>query len=114
VIVAVGVVYNSARIALQEPPGLASLRVLGTPAEVAHPVQQFAAEIAWDSDRAVLSQNVTLIARFLQQSSDSGVVGPRTYAAAPLSSAAAAAPHIVRRRVDRLDLGGTEDELTMR
>ncbi len=89
VIVAVGVVYNSARIALQERAWeLASLRVLGfTRAEVAQILfGQFAIEIALAIPIGLLlSQGiVTLIARF--HSSESfqipGVVGPRTYAVA--------------------------------
>ena len=113
VIVAVGVVYNSARIALQERAWeLASLRVLGfTRAEVAQILfSQFAIEIALAIPIGLLlSQGiVTLIARF--HSSESfqipGVVGPRTYAVATaiVVVTAVASAYIVRRRVDRLDL----------
>ena len=113
VIVAVGVVYNSARIALQERAWeLASLRVLGfTRAEVAQILfSQFAIEIALAIPIGLLlSQGiVTLIARF--HSSESfqipGVVGPRTYAVATaiVVVTALASAYIVRRRVDRLDL----------
>ncbi len=113
VIVAVGVVYNSARIALQERAWeLASLRVLGfTRAEVAQILfGQFAIEIALAIPIGLLlSQGiVTLIARF--HSSESfqipGVVGARTYAAATaiVVVTALASAYIVRRRVDRLDL----------
>jgi len=113
VIVAVGVVYNSARIALQERAWeLASLRVLGfTRAEVAHILfSQFAAEIALAIPIGlVLSQSiVTLIARFHSNESFQipGVVGARTYvvAVAIVVATAAASAYIVRRRVDRLDL----------
>ncbi|MDP3077734.1 ABC transporter permease [Bradyrhizobium sp.] len=112
-IVAVGVVYNSARIALQERAWeLASLRVLGfTRAEVARILfSQFAAEIALAIPIGLmLSQGVvTLIARFHSNESFQipGVVGPRTYvvAVAIVVAAAAASAYIVRRRVDRLDL----------
>jgi putative ABC transport system permease protein len=113
VIVAVGVVYNSARIALQERAWeLASLRVLGfTRGEVAQILfGQFAIEIALAIPIGLLlSQSiVALIARF--HSSESfqipGVVGARTYvvATAIVVAAAAASAYIVRRRVDRLDL----------
>ncbi|MFZ2157934.1 MAG: FtsX-like permease family protein, partial [Bradyrhizobium sp.] len=113
VIVAVGVVYNSARIALQERAWeLASLRVLGfTRAEVAQILfSQFAAEIALAIPIGlVLSQSiVTLIARFHSNESFQipGVVGARTYvvAVAIVVATAAASAYIVRRRVDRLDL----------
>ena len=113
VIIAVGVVYNSARIALQERAWeLASLRVLGfTRAEVAQILfSQFAAEIALAVPIGLLlSQNiVTLIARFHSTETFQipGVVEPRTYvlAAAIVVATAAASAYIVRRRVDRLDL----------
>lgn len=113
VIVAVGVVYNSARIALQERAWeLASLRVLGfTRAEVARILfSQFAAEIVLAIPIGLmLSQGVvTLIARFHSNESFQipGVVGPRTYviAVAIVVAAAAVSAYIVRRRVDRLDL----------
>ncbi len=113
VIVAVGVVYNSARIALQERAWeLASLRVLGfTRTEVAQILfTQFAAEIilAIPIGLVLSRYTVALIARF--HSSESfqipGVVEPRTYvmAVAIVVAAAAASAYIVRRRVDRLDL----------
>jgi putative ABC transport system permease protein len=113
VIVAVGVVYNSARISLQERAWeLASLRVLGfTRGEVAQILfSQFAAEIALAIPIGlVLSQSiVALIARFHSNESFQipGVVGPRTYvvATAIVVASAAASAYIVRRRVDRLDL----------
>ncbi|MGB8400942.1 ABC transporter permease [Bradyrhizobium sp.] len=113
VIVAVGVVYNSARIALQERAWeLASLRVLGfTRAEVAQILfGQFAIEIALAIPLGlVLSRGiVTLIARFHSNESFQipGVVGARTYAVATaiVVATALASAYIVRRRVDRLDL----------
>jgi putative ABC transport system permease protein len=113
VIVAVGVVYNSARIALQERAWeLASLRVLGfTRAEVAQILfSQFAVEIALAIPIGLLlSQGiVTLIARFHSNESFQipGVVGARTYvvATAIVVATAAASAYIVRRRVDHLDL----------
>jgi putative ABC transport system permease protein len=113
VIVAVGVVYNSARIALQERAWeLASLRVLGfTRAEVAQILfSQFAVEIALAIPIGLLlSQGiVTLIARFHSNESFQipGVVGARTYvvATAIVVATAVASAYIVRRRVDHLDL----------
>lgn len=113
VIVAIGVVYNSARIALQERAWeLASLRVLGfTRGEVAQILfSQFAVEIVLAIPIGlVLSRYaVALIAQF--HSSESfqipGAVEPPTYvmAVAIVLAAAAASAYIVRRRVDRLDL----------
>jgi len=113
VIVAVGVVYNSARIALQERAWeLASLRVLGfTRAEVAQILfGQFAIEIALAIPIGLLLSKwiVTLIARYGSNETFQipGVIGPRTYvvATAIVVAAAAASAYIVRRRVDRLDL----------
>jgi putative ABC transport system permease protein len=113
VIVAVGVVYNSARIALQERAWeLASLRVLGfTRAEVAQILfSQFAIEITSAIPIGVLlSQGiVTLIARFHSNESFQipGVIEARTYvvAIAIVVVTALASAYIVRRRVDRLDL----------
>lgn len=113
VIVAVGVVYNSARIALQERAWeLASMRVLGfTRAEVAQILfSQFAAEIALAIPIGLVFSRyvVAWIARF--HSSESfqipGIIQPPTYvmAVAVVVAAAAASAYIVRRRVDRLDL----------
>jgi putative ABC transport system permease protein len=113
VIVAVGVVYNSARIALQERAWeLASLRVLGfTRAEVAQILfSQFTAEIVLAIPIGLwLSQGIVrLIARFHSNESFQipAVVGARTYVAAVaiVVATAAASAYIVRRRVDRLDL----------
>lgn len=113
VIVAVGVVYNSARIALQERAWeLASLRVLGfTRAEVAQILfSQFAVEIALAIPIGLwLSKGVVaLIARYGSNESFQipGVVGARTYAVATaiVVVAAVASAYVVRRRVDQLDL----------
>lgn len=113
VIIAVGVMYNSARIGLQERAWeLASLRVLGfTRAEVAGILfGEFAIEIALGVPIGLmLSQGIIeLIARL--HSSESfqipAVVGVRTYlaAVAVVVAAAAASAYVVRRRLDRLDL----------
>lgn len=113
IIVAVGVVYNSSRIALQERAWeLASLRVLGfTRAEVAQILfRQFAVEITLAVPIGLLlSQGtVTLIARFHSNESFQipGVIDARTYIAAAfiVVAAAVASAYIVRRRVDHLDL----------
>jgi putative ABC transport system permease protein len=113
VIVAVGVVYNSARIALQERAWeLASLRVLGfTRAEVAQILfSQFAIEIAIAIPLGLLMSQgiVALIAHFHSNESFQipGVIGARSYVIATtiVVAAAAASAHIVRRRIDRLDL----------
>jgi putative ABC transport system permease protein len=113
VIIAVGVVYNSARIGLQERAWeLASLRVLGfTRAEVARILfGEFMVEIALGIPVGLLvSQEIIwLIARFHSNESFQipAVIGPRTYAAAVIVvvAAAAASALVVRRGVDRLDL----------
>ena len=113
VIIAVGVVYNSARIGLQERAWeLASLRVLGfTRGEVAGILfGEFAIEIALGIPIGlVLSQGVIgLIARFHSNESFQipAVIEPRTYliAAGVVLAAALASAYIVRRRVDQLDL----------
>jgi putative ABC transport system permease protein len=113
VIVAVGVVYNSARIALQERAWeLASLRVLGfTRAEVAQILfSQFAIEIAIAIPLGLLMSQgiVALIAHFHSNESFQipGVIGARSYVIATtiVVAAAAASAYIVRRRIDRLDL----------
>jgi putative ABC transport system permease protein len=113
VIIAVGVVYNSARIALQEHAWeLASLRVLGfTRAEVARTLfGEFAVEILLGIPVGVmLSQAiVTLIASFFSNESFQipAVIEPRTYLAATIIvvAAALASAFVVRRRIDRLDL----------
>jgi putative ABC transport system permease protein len=113
VIIAVGVVYNSARIGLQERAWeLASLRVLGfTRAEVARILfGEFMIEIAIGiSIGLVLSQGIVgLLARYFSNESFQipAVIGPRTYAAAAIVviAAAAASAFVVRRQIDRLDL----------
>ncbi|MCW5746504.1 MAG: FtsX-like permease family protein [Alphaproteobacteria bacterium] len=113
VIIAVGVVYNSARIGLQERAWeLASLRVLGfSRAEVAAILfGQFVVEIAIGLPLGVVlsRQIVGLISRY--QSNESfqipAVIGASTYVAAiaVVVAAAAASMYVVRRRIDRLDL----------
>ena len=113
VIIAVGVVYNSARIGLQERAWeLASLRVLGfTRAEVARILfGEFTVEIAFGVPLGLmLSQGIIeLIARFHSNESFQipAVIGARTYATAVavVLAAAAASAYVVRRRMDRLDL----------
>jgi putative ABC transport system permease protein len=113
VIIAVGVVYNSARIGLQERGWeLASLRVLGfSRAEVSRILfGEFMIDIALGIPIGLgISQAiVSLLAHF--HSSESfeipAVIGARTYAAAAIVvvAAAAASAWVVRRRIDRLDL----------
>ena len=124
-IITVGVMYNSARIGLQERAWeLASLRVLGfTRAEVcAHPVRGVHGRNRLGIPLGlIVSQGiVALIARFHSNESFQipAVIGPRTYAASAIVvlAAAAASAFVVRRRIDRLDLvARSEDEgLTMR
>ena len=112
-IITVGVVYNSARISLQERAWeLASLRVLGfTRGEVAGILfGEFAAEIALGIPIGLaLSKGVIgLIARFHSNESFQipAVIRPLTYliAAGVVLAAAAASAYIVRSRVDQLDL----------
>jgi putative ABC transport system permease protein len=113
VVIAVGVVYNGARIGLQERAReLASLRVLGfTRGEVARVLfGQFAVEIAIGIPigLALSRAIIDLLSRL--QSNESfqipAVIEPRTYAAAAFVVVAAAvvSAYIVRRRIDRLDL----------
>ena len=113
VIIAVGVVYNSARIALQERAWeLASLRVLGfTRAEVARILfGEFMIEIVIAIPIGlVLSQGIIdLIVHFHSNESFQipGVIGARTFGAACaiVIAAAAGSAYMVRRRIDRLDL----------
>ncbi len=113
VIIASGVVYNSARIGLQERAWeLASLRVLGfTRAEVARILfGEFMIEIALAIPIGIgMSQAIIdLIARFHSNESFQipGVIGARTFVAACIVVIAAAAisAYVVRRRIDRLDL----------
>lgn len=113
VIIAVGVVYNSARIGLQERAWeLASLRVLGfTRAEVSRILfGAFMVEIGIGIPLGLIfSQGIVgLIARFHSNESFQipAVIGPRTYAVSAIVvlAAAAASALVVRRRIDRLDL----------
>ncbi|MCC7346303.1 MAG: FtsX-like permease family protein [Variibacter sp.] len=113
VIIAVGVVYNSARIGLQERAWeLASLRVLGfTQGEVARILfGEFLLAIGVGIGLGLwLSYAiVALIARFHSNESFQipAVIEPRTYAAAAVVvlAAAAGSAFIVRRQINRLDL----------
>jgi putative ABC transport system permease protein len=113
VIIAVGVVYNSARIGFQERAWeLASLRVLGfTRAEVTRILLgEFTIEIlvAVPVGIAISQGVVDLIARFHSNESFQipGVVSAQTFAAACLVviAAAVASAYMAHRRIDRLDL----------
>ena len=113
VIIAVGVVYNSARISLHERAWeLAGLRVLGfTRAEVSRIIfAEFMIEIAVGIPLGLwLSQVIVdLIARFHSNESFQipAVIGAQTFvlAAVAVLAAAAASAYVVRRRIDRLDL----------
>jgi len=115
VIIAVGVVYNSARIGLQERAWeLASLRVLGfTRGEVAAILfSEFMIEILIAIPIGLLlSQGIVdLIAYFHSNESFQipPVISPRTFAASVIVviAAAVASAYVVRRRIDRLDLVG--------
>jgi putative ABC transport system permease protein len=112
-IITVGVVYNSARISLQERAWeLASLRVLGfTRGEVAGILfSEFALETALGIPIGLWLSHaiIGLIARF--HSNDSfqipPVIEPRTYliATGVVLAATAASTFVVRKRVDRLDM----------
>ena len=113
VIIAVGVVYNSARIGLQERAWeLASLRVLGfTRAEVAHILlSEFTIEMLVGIPLGlVISRHlIEMLARF--QSNESfqipAVIEPRTYLAAAIIviAAASVSAFVVRQRINKLDL----------
>lgn len=115
VIIAVGVVYNSARVSLQERAWeLASLRVFGfTRSETARILlTEFAIEVAVaiPIGLGVSRWIVGLLAKL--HSSESfqvpAVIEPRTYAAASLIvvAAAMASAIVLRWRIDRLDLVG--------
>jgi putative ABC transport system permease protein len=114
-VIAVGVVYNNARIALQERAWeLASLRVLGfTRGEVSvFLLGELAVELAvaiplgcllgYLLSWAIVAMTIT------DMISIPIIVAPRTYAYAALAivAAGAASALIVRRRIDRLDLVG--------
>jgi putative ABC transport system permease protein len=112
-IITVGVVYNSARISLQEHAWeLASLRLLGfTRGEVAGILfGEFALEIALGIPIGVWLSHVIigLIAKFHSNESFQvpPVIEPRTYLIADgvVFAAAAASAFVVRKRVDRLDM----------
>lgn len=112
-IITVGVVYNSARISLQERAWeLASLRVLGfTRGEVASILfGEFATEIALGIPIGLwLSHGVvSLIARFHSNESFQipAVIGARTYliAAGVVVVGAAVSAYVVKLRVDQLDM----------
>jgi putative ABC transport system permease protein len=113
VIIAVGVVYNSARIRFQERAWeLASLRVLGfSRAEVSRLLfTEFMIEIAVGIPIGLLLSQfvVNLISRFHSNESFQipAVIEPRTFAAAAfvVLLAGAASTYVLRRRVDSLDL----------
>jgi putative ABC transport system permease protein len=113
IIIAVGVVYNNARIGLQERAWeLASLRVLGfTRQEVARIqfAEYFIAIAIGLPIGAVLSQGlVTFISQFFSNESFQipAVIGAQTHAASVIVviAAAAASAFVVRRHIDRLDL----------
>jgi putative ABC transport system permease protein len=112
-IITVGVVYNSARISLQERAWeLASLRVLGfTRGEVASILfGEFALEIALGIPIGLSLSHaiIGLIARFHSNESFQipAVIEPRTYliAAGVVLVAAVASAFVVRKRVDKLDM----------
>jgi putative ABC transport system permease protein len=113
IIIAVGVIYNTARIGLQERAWeLASLRVLGfTRGEVSRILfGEFAVELAVGIPLGLLLSQaiVSLIARFHSNESFQipGVIGPRTYVLSALVviGAALVSTFVVRRRIDKLDL----------
>jgi putative ABC transport system permease protein len=113
IFIAIGVVYNSARIGLQERAWeLASLRVLGfTRAEVSRILfSEFIIEASLGIPLGlVLSQTIVdLITYFHANESFQipPVIGARTFAAsaAVIVVAAVASAYVVKRRIDRLDL----------
>ena len=125
VIITVGVVYNSARIGLQERAWeLASLRVLGfTRAEVAGILfGEFAIEIALGVPIGLMLSHgiIELIARFHSNESFQipAVIEPRTYliAAAVVVAAAAASAYVVRtpRRPARSGRSAQDEGVSMR
>jgi putative ABC transport system permease protein len=113
VIIAVGVVYNSARIGLQERAWeLASLRVLGfTRAEVSGILfSEFLIEMALGVPLGLGLSQVIVDAIAHLHSNETfqipAIIGARTFVAAAVVVivAAAASAYTVRRRIDRLDL----------
>ena len=113
IIIAAGVVYNAARISLQERAWeLASLRVLGfTRSEVARTLfGEFTVEIATGIPLGVLASYFMVDSIARSHSNESfqipGVIEPRTYLAAiaVVLTAAVASAFAVRRRIDGLDL----------
>lgn len=113
VIIAIGVVYNSARIGLQERAWeLASLRVLGfTRAEVARILfGEFIIEIALAIPIGIALSQIIIGLITYYQSNESfqipATIGVRTFAAAcvVVIAVAAASAYVVRRRIDSLDL----------
>ena len=113
VIIAVGVVYNSARIGLQERAWeLASLRVLGfTRSEVGHILfGEFTVAVLLGVPLGALLSQVIIgvIARFHSNESFRipPIIEPRTYLAAAgiVIAATLVSAYVVRRRIDRLDL----------
>ncbi|MGE5088536.1 MAG: ABC transporter permease [Candidatus Levyibacteriota bacterium] len=114
-VIAVGVVYNNARIALQERSWeLASLRVLGfTRGEVSmFLLGELAFELALALPLGCLFGYLLAWTMVRMTHSDliaiPLIIAPRTYAIAALAVVAAgiASAMIVRRRIDRLDLVG--------
>jgi putative ABC transport system permease protein len=112
-VIAVGVIYNNARIALAERTWeLASLRVLGfTRAEVSALLLgelALSVVVALPLGCALGLGLVHLVAALLQsdQFAFPVVIAPRTYAWAAICvlAAAAASALVVRRRIDRLDM----------
>lgn len=115
-LIVVGVVYNTARVSLQERAGeLAGLRVLGfTGAEVAGILfAELAAIVAAGVTLGIALSGwlvrLLLAARSTESFDIPPVVAPATYAVAALGVLAVAAASflVVRRRIDRLDLVGT-------
>ncbi len=113
VIISVGVVYNGARISLQERAWeLASLRVLGFGREEVAQIllAEFVLEILLGIPFGIILSRsiVELISRFHSNESFQipAVVEPRTYLAAIaiVIASATASAFVVRRGIDRLDL----------
>ena len=113
VVIAAGVVYNAARVALQERAWeLASLRVLGfTRSEVSQILfAELAIELAFGIPIGFVfsRQLVDLLARLHSGETFQvpAVIASSTYAAAAtvVLAAAVASGFVVRRRIDRLDL----------